>query len=390
MPMSPARGRSLAGSVHAEGPSPCLLFEAARDSEGRLLTFRCVGGNPAAEARAEVRAGVARWAESLDGILERAACVRVIETGEPYTTELCCPLGARERWWQATAVRHGDGFALWIRDVTEARLEARRAWEALARAQDREERMEEEAECRERFIGILGHDLRNPLSAIGLSARALARHGPLTPMQQELSLRIVASADRMTKMISDILDLTRARRSGGIPLLLEPTSLSAVCQQVLKELEAAYPGRCLFYEEERPVAGVWDVERLGQVVSNLVANAVEHGGPDVPVFVRACLHGELAAVEVHNPGAPIPEERLATLFEPFGPGGSGHGKRRSGLGLGLYIVREIIHSHGGQVSVRSARGEGTTFTVLLPRGSREPAEGCLPRREELTAQAGGP
>jgi len=382
------------GSVQAEGPSPCLVFEAARDSEGRLLTFQCVGGNPAAEARtrAELQeGGVAHWAAALHRLLERAACVRVIETGEPYTTELCCPLGTQERWWQATVVRHGDGFALWVRDVTEARLEERRAWEALAGAQDREERMVHEAECRERFIGILGHDLRNPLNAIGLSARAMARHGPLTPMQQELSLRIMASADRMTKMISDILDLTRARRSGGIPLLLEPTSLSVLCRRVLQELEAAYPGRRLFYEEERPVEGVWDAERLAQVVSNLVANALEHGGAEVPVLVRSCLRGELLALEVHNPGVPIPADRLATLFEPFqGTGASGYGKRRSGLGLGLYIVREIIHAHGGQVTVRSAEGEGTTFSVLLPRDSREAVAGSLPRKEELTARAGEP
>jgi signal transduction histidine kinase len=315
----------------------------------------------------------------------------VLETGEPYTTELYCPLGARECWWQATVVRQGDGFALWLRDVTEARLDERRMWEALARAQDREERMAQEAECRERFIGILGHDLRNPLNAIHLSARALSRHGPLTPMQQELLLRVVASADRMTRMISDILDLTRARRSGGIPLVLEPTNLSAVCRRVLEELRAAYPERRLFYEEERSAEGVWDSERLAQVVSNLAANALEHGGPEVPVFVRACLRGELLALEVHNPGAPIPADRLATLFQPFhATEVSAPGRRRNGLGLGLYIVREIIQAHGGQVSVSSSETEGTTFTVLLPRDSREAVPGGYPRQEGLTARAGKP
>jgi signal transduction histidine kinase len=334
---------------------------------------------------------MSRWAEALVRILEHTSCVRVVETGEPYATELCWPLGTQERWWQATVVRQGDGFALWIRDMTEARLEERRAWEALALAQDREDLMKEEAECRERFIGILGHDLRNPLTAVGLSARALSRHGPLTPMQQELRQRIVSSADRMAKMVSYLLDLTRARLSGGIPMSMEPMSLSALCQQVLKELEAAYPGRCLFYEEERPVEGVWDAERLAQVVSNLVANALEHGGPDVPVFVRACVRGELLALEVHNPGAPIPAHQLARLFEPFrGSEDSGHGKRRSGLGLGLFIVREIIRAHSGEVTVHSAKGEGTTFTVLLPRDSREAMAGSFPRQEVLTAGAGRP
>lgn len=393
MRMSSVRGSSHARSVHTAGPSPCLLFEAARDEEGQLIHFHYAGGNPAAEARTQAAShegGAAQWAQALAAGLERAACTRVIETGEPYTLELSCPLGAQERWWHATAVRHGDGFALWVRDVTEARLEERRAWEALARAQSEEERLQEEAECRERFIGILAHDLRNPLNALSLSAKSLARYGPLNPTQQGLRLRIQACADRMSKMISDLLDLARARHSGGFALTLAPTRLSTVCQRVLEELEAAYPERRLFYEEEEPLEGIWDADRLAQVVSNLVANALEHGGTDVPVFVRALLRGELLALEVHNPGAPIPAEQLAQLFEPFHcPRSSEARTRRSGLGLGLYIVREIIQAHGGQVTVRSAEGEGTTFTVLLPRDSRG-AEASHPGPEPLTAQAVGP
>lgn len=390
MLMSSVRGRSHVRSVHTEGPSPCLLFEASRDEAGHVLHFHYAGGNPAAEAQTRATAyegGVARWAQALASGLERAACTRVVETGEPYITELCCPLGAQERWWLAVVVRHGDGFALWIRDVTEARLEECRAWEALALAQGREERMEAEAASRERFMGILGHDLRNPLNAIILSARALTRHGSLTSTQQGLRLRILASADRMSKMISDLLDLTRARRLGGFPVSLEPASLSAICRRVLEELEAAYPDRRLFYEEEQPVVGVWDADRLAQVVSNLVANALEHGGEEVPVFVRACLRGGLVALEVHNPGPPIPAERLATLFEPFHCTRDAASRvRRSGLGLGLYIVQEIIQAHGGQVTVHSLEGEGTTFTVLLPRDSRDAGEGH-PGPEPYKAQA---
>jgi signal transduction histidine kinase len=228
--------------------------------------------------------------------------------------------------------------------------------------------MEEEAEFRERFIGILGHDLRNPLNAISLSARAMAHYGTPTPMQQELGQRIESSAARMARMISDILDLTRARRSGGIPLVLAPTSLSSVCRQVVEELATAYPDRDIIYDEEELGSGVWDAERLAQVVSNLVANALEHGGPEVPVFLRSYPCGELLALDVHNPGVPIPAHRQAHLFEPFQRANVPEGrKRRSGLGLGLYIVREIVQAHGGHVVVHSQEGEGTTFTVLLPR-----------------------
>ncbi len=362
------------GRSYAQSPTPCLVFEAVRDGAGGLRHFQCIAGNLAAEVRARVeeRGDLLRWAESLEQMLEQAACEEVVETGEPYTTELYCRPGGTELWWQATAVRQGDGFALWLHDVTEARLEERRAREALAMALVREERMEAEAEYRERFIGVLGHDLRTPLNAISFSASSLRSYGALTPRQEALTHRIESCAERMTKMISGILDLTRARRSGGIPLCLGATSLSAVCLRVLEELQMAHPDRQIFYEEDRHWEGIWDAERLAQVVSNLVANALEHGGEAVPVYVRSYCRGELVALEVYNPGNPIPPHRLATLFHPFQGGRApGERKRRTGLGLGLYIVREIVQSHGGRVSVHSAEGDGTTFTVLLPRDSRQ-------------------
>jgi signal transduction histidine kinase len=377
------------GRPYAQSSTPCLFFEAARDDAGGLRHFQCVGGNHAAEARARVEAqgDLIRWAESLEQMLERAACERVVETGEPYTTELYCRPDGTELWWQATAVQQGDGFALWLRDLTEVRLEERGTREALAMALVREERMEAEAEYRERFIGVLGHDLRNPLSAISFSAHTLRYQSVLTPRQQALTLRIEACADRMAKMISGILDLTRARRSGGIPLSLEPTSLSAVCLRVLEELQTAHPDRQIFYEEDRDWKGIWDAERLAQVVSNLVSNALEHGGETVPVYVRSYPRGELVALEVHNPGAPIPPHRLATLFQPFlGGRAPGERKRRSGLGLGLYIVREIVQSHGGRVSVHSAEAEGTTFTVFLPRDARQAIAGEVPQGDEASLE----
>ncbi|MDY7230019.1 sensor histidine kinase [Hyalangium rubrum] len=337
------------------------------------LGLRCVSWNAAAEAclRAREPGGeVTRWAQAVAELLEVPACARVEDTGEPYTTELYFRRYGVESWWQATAVRQTEGFALWLREVTQARLEERRAREALERARAREERMEEEAEFRERFIGILGHDLRSPLSAISLSARAISRYGTLTPLQQEMEQRIESSASRMMKMISDILDLTRARLSSGIPLFLEPTQASEVCRQVVEEMSAAYPNRCIVYDEQGAGEGVWDSERLAQVLSNLVANALEHGGAEVPVLVRSYPCEELLALEVHNPGPAIPEHVLATMFEPFRRSATSGKRKRSGLGLGLYIVKEIAEAHGGRVVVHSREGEGTTFTVLLPRDAR--------------------
>jgi PAS domain S-box-containing protein len=233
------------------------------------------------------------------------------------------------------------------------------------------ERMREEARFRERFIGILGHDLRNPLGAIKLSVRALRRHGGLSSGQQKLAHGIETSAARMGNMISDILDLTRARLAGGIPLQLASTSLPAVCRLVVEELTMAHPGRHISFEEQGEGQGIWDPERLAQVVSNLVGNALEHGAKGEPIHVRCLGEPERQVLEISNGGAPIPHHLLDTLFDPFRQLGSAQRGRGSGLGLGLFIVREIVLAHGGQVSVRSTQQEGTTFTVVLPRDARQ-------------------
>lgn len=237
------------------------------------------------------------------------------------------------------------------------------------------ERMQEEAQFRERFIGILGHDLRNPLNAIMLSARQLRRRGAMSPVQQQLAQRMEASAARMGNMISDILDLTRARLSGGIPLHLSPTSLPAVCRQVVEELTVAHPGRDILVQAEGPGEGIWDPERLAQVVSNLVSNALEHGEREGPILVHCRDEAERQVLEISNPGTPIPSHLLATLFDPFRQVGASRSGRGSGLGLGLFIVRELVEAHGGQVTVRSTEHEGTTFTVVLPRDARAAARG---------------
>jgi PAS domain S-box-containing protein len=233
------------------------------------------------------------------------------------------------------------------------------------------EELKEEARFRERFIGILGHDLRTPLHAIALSARELGRRG-LPVLHQKLLQRIESSAARMGNMISDILDLTRARLSGRIPLHLSSTSLPLVCQQVVEEMKAVYPERTLLLDFEGTCEGVWDWERLAQVVSNLVGNALEHTPLDTPVRVRCREEGAAWRVlEISNSGPPIANHLLATLFDPFRQAGPARTGRGSGLGLGLYIVHQLVLAHQGVVSVHSTGEQGTTFTVRLPRDARD-------------------
>jgi signal transduction histidine kinase len=220
----------------------------------------------------------------------------------------------------------------------------------------------------EMFTGILGHDLRNPLGAIITAARLAMARDENDRLRKPLS-RILSSGDRMTKMIDQLLDFTRVRLGAGIPLHRQPVDLRHLIRQMMDELDDANPNWALRLEETGDTTGVWDPDRLSQAFSNLVANAVQHGIVDAGVTVtidgaaRQCIR-----IEVHNGGA-IAAEVLPKVFEPL----SGQVQRiaRRGLGLGLFITKEIVRSHGGEIAVRSDHSTGTRFTVVLPRGTQE-------------------
>jgi signal transduction histidine kinase len=209
--------------------------------------------------------------------------------------------------------------------------------------------------------------LRNPLSAIALAVSVLLQRG-LDARQARHALRIQRSAERATRMIRDLLDFTRARQGAGIPVYPKPVDLHEVVHAVVDEVHAAAPERRIDAEYTGSGAGTWDPDRLAQVLSNLMGNALQYSPPDTGV--RVVSRGEESGVvlEVHNQGAPIPPERQPRIFEPLERGVE-QPEDRSGrsIGLGLYIVRSIVHAHGGSVEVRSTAGEGTTFTVRLPR-----------------------
>jgi two-component system, sensor histidine kinase and response regulator len=212
-------------------------------------------------------------------------------------------------------------------------------------------------------IGILAHDLRNPLAAIVTGAHMLARLPEAPEKTRRIAERINQSARRMTVMIRDILDYTRGQLGGGIPLKRQPTDLAVISQAVIEEIRAGYPAARIEVEMAGKLIGDWDPARIEQALSNLIANAVQHGGPDVRLSA-AEAEPDAVVVTVRNGGRPIPEAELPTLFEPFkkGPGNP------AGLGLGLFIAREIVHAHQGSIDVTSS-AEGTEFTFRLPRGS---------------------
>ena len=219
----------------------------------------------------------------------------------------------------------------------------------------------------ELFAGVLAHDLRNPLGAILTAAQlVLMRQVGEGDRNAKPLSRIVASGQRMERMIDQLLDFTRARAGGGIEIQARDTNLADLCSQAISELELVFTDRSIECSVVGDQGGRWDPDRLLQIISNLVANASQHGSPSGAVVVR--LDGRQAGsvvLEVHNSGT-ISEALLPALFDPFR--GTRHRRDHSrGLGLGLFIVKELVRAHGGTVDVRSSEPHGTTFTVRLPR-----------------------
>lgn len=251
-----------------------------------------------------------------------------------------------------------------------------------------EEELRRTVQFRERLIGIVSHDLRTPLSAISTGAGLLLRTEGMPGKTLRTVGRIASSAERMSRMIAELLDFTRVRLGGGIPVQRTASDLYPVVRHAVEEVEMAFPGRAVRLETHGDFWGEWDEGRLAQVVGNLLKNALTYSPEDTPVTVG--LHGEGTWVRLvvhnHNRVGPIPPETVPTLFDPFRRGEASHTEgAREGLGLGLYIAREIVAAHRGFIDVMSTAREGTVFTLHLPR-----AEKTSKDSEKVTKVASSP
>ncbi|MEO7095709.1 MAG: ATP-binding protein [Polyangiales bacterium] len=230
--------------------------------------------------------------------------------------------------------------------------------------------MERDGAFRERFIAILAHDLRTPLSSLRLGSALLSRPGVTPEVAKDLGGRIEATAIRMERMINDLLDFTRSRQGGGMPIVLVDADLEPICRSVVQEVQMSVPGRLIAFESRGDTRCRCDAGRLQQVVSNLVSNAVDYSPESSVVLVRLRAGERALTLEVQNEGRVIPEATLRALFDPFRRGASESTSSRGsrGLGLGLYIVEQIAVAHGGSVAARSDEESGTTtFSVTIPR-----------------------
>jgi signal transduction histidine kinase/DNA-binding response OmpR family regulator len=224
----------------------------------------------------------------------------------------------------------------------------------------------------ELFSGVVGHDLRNPLASIMTATQLLLARGAAGDSGPALQ-RILSSAERMARMIDQLLDFTRVRAGGGLPSDPRPMDLAAVAHEVIGELQVAHPEREITFAAMGSLVGAWDADRVAQLLSNLVSNAIEHGLPDKPVVIEADgTDPESIAVMVSNAGA-IPPEIAPVVFEPF-RGMQHRRERKSGLGLGLYIAQQIALVHGGTIELIASDPLRTTFAVTLPRANQKASQ----------------
>lgn len=345
-----------------------------------------------------------REALSVSGLRNHAAHIllavaRDMQTHQTVQQEIdksqgLAPASARESAAETHAVmRLMDGFSMdqMVSEYRALRSSVLRLWLAQETSIDQPERVAEiirfnEAidqalvesiasygkaveTTRKMVLGVLGHDLRSPLTAITMGAGMLAKSQQLGPREQTVVTQIYASVGRANDLVNDLLDLARCNLSLGIPIQREPNELSALCNAIVKEVSLAHPQIDLRLQQVAPLPASFDPSRMSQAVSNLVNNAIRHGDTRLPIQVRLATENDCAVIEIHNWGNPISPDHMMYLFNPearLARAGHAESGKPHGLGLGLFIANEIVTSHGGTIEVVSSAERGTTFRVVFP------------------------
>ena len=265
----------------------------------------------------------------------------------------------------------------------------------LAEARAARAQAERAQQLEQQLMAVVGHDVRTPLTAMTTAAGAQLRRQDLDARARQAFERVLRGGQRIEDLVALMLDFTRARLGGGIPVVRAPGDLAALARAAVDEARAAHPGHAFELEvTEAPCPGSWDAPRLAQVLANLLDNAAKYGAPDAPVrLTLRRTRADAALLEVHNWGAPIPPDVMPLLFQPFERGAraaeqDAAAPLRQGLGLGLYIVHEVVRAHDGTLLADSSAEAGTTFRVCLPCEVRAPGEAppCPPGAEPPSSQ----
>jgi PAS domain S-box-containing protein len=291
----------------------------------------------------------AAWHEALSSVFSGSDTTLAFSheasdgTHHDFEARLVAERNAREQVVSALAI---------TRDVTAIRSAEREA--------------QQRALLAEQLIGIVSHDLRNPLNAILLGTHVLRASEP-SAAHARVVARIASSAERATRLVADLLDFTQARLGGGLRIAPREVDVHGLVVDCVEELRLAWPGRMLDVRTHGAGSARLDPDRLLQVTGNLVSNALTYGAPDQPATITSGVYDDRVELHVHNFGTPIPSALLSHIFEPMRRGEQSVKLGSRSIGLGLYIVREVVTAHAGTVTVTSTQTEGTTFLVRLPR-----------------------
>jgi signal transduction histidine kinase len=221
------------------------------------------------------------------------------------------------------------------------------------------------------FLAILGHDVRNPLGAISMGAQMIMQDTSLPPRHLKVAAQVLRSTQRVTDIVADLLDYSTSHLGGGIPVTLAQFDLSAECRSVVQEMKLFHPERDFKLDVEDDIIVVWDCPRMSQALSNLLANAVQHGAASSPIWLTVSVQGTDVVMIVQNEGEIISPGRLRVMFDPgksfvMKSTSERSASQTSNLGLGLYITHEIVSAHSGKIWVTSTSSEGTNFTLQIP------------------------
>jgi signal transduction histidine kinase len=218
---------------------------------------------------------------------------------------------------------------------------------------------------RDLFLAVLGHDVRTPLGAAMASAESLRRRDHAAARSPDTADRLTRSLQRVASILGNLQDFTRGRLGVPVPVIPAKANMGAIFQQALDEVRTTHPTQAFVTDMSGDLDGEWDALRLSQLASNLISNAVQHGAASAPIHVRVHSAGDMVHAEVHNGGPAIPESQARRIFDPLVRGSTEHAQ---GMGLGLYIARQIALAHGGAISLdKPSSAGGTTFRIAIPR-----------------------
>jgi signal transduction histidine kinase len=221
---------------------------------------------------------------------------------------------------------------------------------------------------RDIFLAILGHDLRAPLQAVSMSTELLLRKTRLEGDALTCALNIKRGARHMAAMVSDLLELVRSRLGRSLPIEPASMDMADAARAAIAEACAGNPECDPSLTVEGDTKGTWDAGRIDQLLQNLIGNALQHGSNQHDVTVILSGEVDSVCIAVHNYGTPIPEEAIGTIFDPLVRSADEElGQPSTSLGLGLFIVKEVVTAHGGTIEVSSSKADGTLFSVVLPR-----------------------